>query len=337
MMPAMTWLAEVSDLAISFPELSGGNRMVVDGVEWQVSPGEAVGLVGESGSGKTMSVLALMGLVPPPGAVVGGRVAVQGRNVRTMAERDLMALRGGVVGLVLQEPLAALNPVRSIGFQVAEAALLHGRVSGRRQARHRAEDLLAEVGLTPPRDFVRAYPHQLSGGQRQRALLAAALAGDPVLLVADEPASALDPPSQVHMLELLASLQSNRRLAVLLISHDVAVCARLTSRLAVVLAGETVESGTTGEILASPVHPYTRMLVAAMPGTMNMAVVEGKESRLNHLPVTRWPPRGRCRFADGCPDAMERCRRSRPALADVGHGRRVRCFLAHEREEPNAG
>lgn len=339
MMRGMTWLAEVEDLAIRFPGRSGVDRFVVDGVTWRVEPGEAVGLVGESGSGKSLSALALMGLVPPPGRVCRGRVKVQDRDVLAMGDTELQRIRGAVVGLVLQEPSAALNPVRSVGFQVSESAILHRRAVGRREARERAMTLLEEVGLSPAREFCGAYLHQLSGGQRQRVLLAAALAGDPVVLVADEPASALDPPSQLRLLELLAELQRRRGLGLVVISHDLAVVSRISDSLGVILAGETVEWGGAGEVLSEPGHPYTRLLVEAVPrlgadGARSMLPGEVGLLRGDTDDGEVWPASGRCRFAVRCPAAMERCRRQRPDLYEVSPGRRIRCFLAHDREAP---
>lgn len=334
MMPAMTWLAEVEDLAIQFPHRHARRRLVVDGVFWRVAAGESVGLVGESGSGKSLSALALLGLVPPPGEVTGGRVRVQGRDVSALTERELLRVRGGVVGLVLQEPLAALNPLRSIGFQVSEAAVLHGHVSGRRAARERAAELLAEVGLTPVGEFLGAYPHQISGGQRQRVLLAAALAGEPALLMADEPASALDPPAQIRVLELMGELRQRRGIGLLIISHDLAAVGRTAEKLGVVLAGETVEWGSAAQVTGSPMHPYTRVLLRAVPrlgGGATEASTHGDRGVLADGAGSRetWPESGRCRFAQRCPEVMARCRQERPALVEVAPDRRVRCFLAH--------
>jgi len=335
MMPGMTWLAEVEDLAIRFPGRDGGARPVLDGVWWRVAVGESVGLVGESGSGKSLSALALLGLVPPPGEVAGGRVRVEGQDVSAMTERNLLRVRGGVVGLVPQEPLAALNPVRSIGFQVSEAAVLHRRVAGRRAARQRAAELLAEVGLTPAGEFLGAYPHQLSGGQRQRVLVAAALAGDPELLVADEPAAALDPPAQIRLLELLGELQQRRGLALLMISHDLALVGRTAEMLGVVLCGETVEWGRASDVIAAPRHPYARLLLQAVPRLEGCAV-DQEPSQGGRVPAAAgggqevWAVSGRCRFAERCPEVMPRCRQERPALAVVAPGWRVRCFLVHD-------
>ena len=258
----MAPIAEVANLAVAFPSEGNGWRRVVDGVHLTVGEGEVVGLVGESGCGKTLTALALFRLIPEPGNSSAGSVRVGGDDVLALDERGLSSLRGGLAGLVFQEPARALNPVRSIGFQVSEAARLHTGLPAKR-ATALAVDLLAEVGLEGSERLVRAYPHQLSGGQRQRVLLASALAADPKLLVADEPTSALDTVSQRHLVELLERLGERRRLAVLFISHDLELVGRLAERVTVLYAGETVEIATRRDLFNDPRHPYTRALMQA--------------------------------------------------------------------------
>ena len=327
----MTPIVQVCNLAVAFPNGGNGWRRVVDGVSLTVEEGEVMGLVGESGCGKTLTALALLRLVPEPGRIVAGTVSVAGEDVLSADERLLSSLRGGVAGFVFQEPTQALNPVRSVGFQVGEAARLHLGL-GADRASDLAPELLAEVGLEEPKRLARGYPHQLSGGQRQRVLLACALSADPRVLVADEPTSALDAISQQHLVELLEGLRERRRLAVLFISHDLALVGRLAERVTVLYGGETVEVAARKALFDDPKHPYTRALMQAQ------LRVEGEGgTRFPTVPgtVPRAGEWGKgCRFAPRCPVAFERCGVARPALSDLGSGRQVRCFLASDAEEP---
>jgi len=318
----------VADLAIAFPDGDGWRR-VVDGVTLEVAEGEVVGLVGESGCGKTLTALALLGLVPEPGRVIAGSVHVAGADVATAGERELSSLRGGTIGFVFQEPAQALNPVRTVGFQVAEAARIHQRLPRRRAARL-AVDLLREVGLEDAEAMAAAYPHQLSGGQRQRVLLACALSANPRVLVADEPTSALDTVAQQQFAELLATLHRRRGLAFLVISHDLALVARLAERVVVLYAGETVEMAAREAIVARPLHPYSRALMrvagdAGAGGGERFATIPGTVPRAGE-----WE-RG-CRFAPRCPLVIARCRDAHPTLDSRQDGRRARCFVVAEAE-----
>jgi peptide/nickel transport system ATP-binding protein len=265
-------LLTVRDLEIAFPAGSGW-APVVRGAAFDVGRGEVVGLVGESGSGKTLTALALLGLVPPPGRVTAGsaRLAPAARSApRAAADllrldpRGLRAVRGGRIGLVFQEPATAFNPVYSIGFQIAEAVRAHRRLS-RREAREEAARLLDRVALADARRRLDDYPHQLSGGQRQRAMIAMALAGGPDLLLADEPTTALDVTLQAQILELLDELRRDLGLAVLLITHDLGVVAETCDRVVVMHAGRVVETAAVDDLFDAPGHPYTRELLAAMP------------------------------------------------------------------------
>jgi oligopeptide/dipeptide ABC transporter ATP-binding protein len=326
----MAPIAQVCNLAVAFPSGGNGWRRVVDGVFLTVEEGEVMGLVGESGCGKTLTALALFRLIPEPGRIAAGTVSVGGQDVLALDERRLSSLRGGLAGLVFQEPAQALNPVRSIGFQVSEAARLHLELPGQR-AEELVPELLAEVGLEDPAGLARAYPHQLSGGQRQRVLLACALSANPRLLVADEPTSALDTVSQQHMVELLERLRERRHLAVLFISHDLALVGRLADRVTVLYAGETVEVAPREALFDDPRHPYTRALMRAQ-----LRVEAEGPTRLPTVPgaVPRAGEWGRgCRFAPRCPVAFKRCRMARPALSELENGRQVRCFLFGDAEE----
>ncbi len=339
-------LLEVEELTVEFP-VAGEWVPVVDRASFSVSRGECVGLVGESGSGKSMTALALLRLVPPPGRI-GGRVRLGGEEVLSLPARELRRLRGGRIGLVFQEPASALDPVYTIGFQIAEALRAHRSLS-RRAARKEAAELLARVAMPDPRRRLDDYPHQLSGGQRQRAMLAVALAAGPELLVADEPTTALDVTLQAAVLELLADLRRELGLAVLLITHDLGVVAESCDRAVVMYAGEVVERAPVADLFAAPAHPYSRALLAALPALAPLQAIEPMESIESPAPGGRsrrplaaipgQPPEpgarpSGCAFRPRCPEAFDRCAAERPRLLPVGPrdeaggGRAARCFLA---------
>lgn len=325
-MPA---IAEVRELSIAFPRPRGQWLRVVDGVSLTVEAGQTTAVVGESGSGKSLTALAMLGLVPAPGRVESGSLRVAGVDVRVASERELCRLRGHRVGFLLQEPGPALNPVRTLWSQVTETAHLAEPMS-RTERLTMAARLLDEVGVQHSASLARAYPHELSGGQQQRGLLAAALAGSPRLLIADEPTAALDPVAQEEVLTLLQRLQGTRGLALLVISHDVRVVERLADQAVVMHAGETVEAGSRHVMLTAPRHPYARALLAACLTTRNddgqFATIPGEAP----VPGSRGPG---CRFLARCPVAEPRCERARPRLAEVEPGHLVRCFLSGSGED----
>jgi oligopeptide/dipeptide ABC transporter ATP-binding protein len=323
-------LLAVDGLVIGFPTATGWRR-VVDEVSFALLPGERVGLVGGSGSGKSLTALAAVGLVPAPGALLGGTVAVAGVDLATATPAELRRLRGGVVGLVLQEPASALNPVYSVGFQLVEVLRCHRRFD-RRAARAEAARLLAEVRLDRPQAILPAYPHQLSGGQAQRVMLALALAGSPRLLVADEPTTALDVTTQAEVLALLRRTCDEQELALLFIGHNLAVVAGLVSRVLVMLAGEVVEAAPTEELFARPLHPYTRLLVDSIPGRRPAA----GPATVGQLPALG-PDLAGCRFAPACPLARPACRERHPPLEPVAPARSLRCPVVGEEEEKRRG
>ncbi len=260
----MTPLLEIQDLEIAFP----GSEPVVRGVSLAVGRGEIVGLVGESGSGKTMTSLAVLGLVPPPGRVTRGRILLEGQtDLLKLSPRELRKVRGGRIAMVFQEPATAFNPVYTIGFQVAEAVRTHPRNHrvSRREALDEAARLLDRVALADARRRLGDYPHQLSGGQRQRAMIAMALAGRPDLLLADEPTTALDVTLQAQILELLEEIRRDLGLAVLLITHDLGVVAETCDRVVVMRHGQVVEQAGVVELFRAPAHPYTRELLSSLP------------------------------------------------------------------------
>ncbi len=264
-------LLEIRDLEIAFP-MREGWLPVVRGVSLAVGRGEVVGLVGESGSGKTLTALAVLGLLPPPGRAIAGSIQLAGRSSGDGAAGDLLRLRpealrrvrGGRIAMVFQEPATAFNPVYSIGFQIAEAVRAHAQVS-RAAAREETARLLDRVAFPDARRRLDDYPHQLSGGQRQRAMIAMALAGGPDLLLADEPTTALDVTLQAQILELLDELRRDLGLAVLLITHDLGVVAEACDRVVVMRAGRVVETAGVEELFRAPADPYTRELLAALP------------------------------------------------------------------------
>ena len=254
-------LLDVQDLTVTF----GGPANAVDGVSFQIAPGETLGLVGESGSGKSVTAFSILRLLQPPGRITGGRVMFEGRDLLTLSEREMREVRGARMSLIFQEPMTALNPVMRVGDQIAEALTVH-RMAGRADARSRAVELLEAVRITDPARRVRDYPHQLSGGMRQRVMIAIALACRPPIIIADEPTTALDVTIQAQVLDLLRELKARFNLALLLITHDFGVIAEMADRVAVMYRGRLVEQGEVRQILRQPVHDYTRALLAAVPG-----------------------------------------------------------------------
>ena len=317
-------MLEVRNLEVSFPAASGEAR-AVRGASFRLERGEILGMVGESGSGKTLTALAVLGLVPAPGRIAAGSIRLEGQELRDLPERDYRKVRGGRIGLVFQEPSAALNPVLTIGSQIIEAMRAHLPLS-RRDARQRAVRLLADLAVPEPEERMRLYPHELSGGQRQRALLAIALAASPDLLLADEPTTALDVTVQAQVLELLATLRREKGLGILLVSHDLGVVAEVCDRLLVLYAGQVVEEGPTDEVLAAPAHPYTRALLATVPRAGEGRAAGPLASIPGAVPALDALPPG-CVFHPRCADAIAICRESEPAPVRIGAGRSARCHL----------
>ena len=316
-------LLEIADLKVTFSTAEGVAR-AVDGVDLTVDAGETVGLVGESGCGKSVTALATLRLVEHPGLIAhGSRVRFEGRDLLSLAERDIRAVRGNHLALIPQEPAAALNPVLTVGSQIAEVVRAHLHVS-RAEAAWRAIEMLKAVGIPDPEKRSRAYAHQLSGGMRQRVLIAIALACRPRLLLADEPTTALDVTIQAEILELLDRLQRELGMAVLLITHNLGLVAERTKRVYVMYAGQIVEEAPTVELFRAPAHPYTQGLMAAVPRP------DAPRERLASIPgqvppATRWPQG--CRFHPRCPLAFDRCRAEAPPLLPAGEGRSARCWL----------
>jgi peptide/nickel transport system ATP-binding protein len=313
-------LLEVENLGIRLTT-SRGPAQAVREVSFSLRRGETLGLVGESGCGKSITALALMGLLPES-AVIGGSIRLEGRELAGLADADYCKLRGNRISMIFQEPMTALNPMHTIGRQIAEPLRRHKNFSAA-QARKEAIALLDRVGLPDAARRVDAYPHQFSGGQRQRITIAIALACQPDLLIADEPTTALDVTIQGQILDLIADLVAERGMAMILISHDLGVIAENVQRMMVMYGGTVVESGATDAVFSRMGHPYTQGLFRARPrlgarkGT-RLKTIAGTVPELADLPAG-------CPFADRCPLVESRCRAALPAAVEVGGGHRVRC------------
>jgi oligopeptide/dipeptide ABC transporter ATP-binding protein len=319
-------LLSVRNLAIEFRTMEGRVR-AVDGVSFEVFPSETVGLVGESGCGKTVTALSILRLVPsPPGRYAGGEIRLDGRDLLALPERAMRDIRGREIAMIFQEPMTALNPVFTIGNQMADVLRRHKGMS-QRAARAEALALLDRVGIPEPQRRIDEYPHQLSGGQRQRVMIAMALSCGPRLLVADEPTTALDVTTQAQVLEEITGLQSEFHMAMILVTHDLGVVAETCARAIVMYCGVIAEVGTTRSLFSRPHHPYTVGLLNSIPRIREerlpeLPVIPGRVPDLLHL------PRG-CRFADRCPRVMEDCRVAEPQLTPTADGGLVACYHPH--------
>jgi oligopeptide/dipeptide ABC transporter ATP-binding protein len=320
----MTHVLEVKDLRISFPVEGAGRMYPVDGVSFSLDRGETLALVGESGSGKSLTSLALLRLVPPPGRIEAGSTITLGdTDVLGLRGEALRRIRGKRIGMIFQDPMTSLNPVLTVGDQISEGVRAHLPVS-RREARDRALHLLQEVGIPDPVSRLDAYPHQLSGGMRQRVMIAIALSAEPEILVADEPTTALDVTVQAQILEVLDRLRASHGMAVLLITHDLGIVAGRADRVAVMYAGQIVEEARTPALFARPSHPYTQGLFASVP-RLHGPVGRLRPIRGNVPPPSAWP--SGCRFRPRCPQAFDKSE-TMPPLLPLGPEHRMRCWLA---------
>ncbi len=301
----------------------------VDGVSYDVGKGETVCLVGESGCGKTVSALTILGLVPqPPGEIVSGEILFKGKGILGLKDTEMQKIRGKQISMVFQEPLTSLNPVFTIGDQIEEAIQVHETLETR-VLRDRCLQLLQDVGIASPEQKVKDYPHQLSGGQRQRVMIAMALACSPDLIIADEPTTALDVTVQAQILKLLQSLQKKSGMAVLYITHDLGVVANIADQVYVMYAGLIAEKGNTEQIFSRPCHPYTRGLLASLPGRAK------RGSRLHSIPGSVPNPSRKptgCPFHPRCSFAVNTCRSVLPGMSDYGNGHLSRCPVIYDRE-----
>ena len=313
----------VRDLEVTFPTPQGPLRAVA-GISYSIDPGRTLGVVGESGCGKSVSALAVLGLVPPPGRVTGGTIWLGAMEVTAMDEDALPAIRGERVSMIFQEPMTALNPVLSVGEQIAEAWTLH-RAGPAADAREAALTMLERVRIPNPVERYANYPHQMSGGMRQRAIIAMALACGPELLIADEPTTALDVTIQAQIIELMMEMQAEFGMAIQFISHNLGVVSEIADDVMVMYGGHIVEMATAEQIFSNPRHPYTRALMETVPR------LGARARRLPTIPGTvpdilDLPPG--CAFSDRCPLADENCRQAAPALEDLGGGHLAACFKA---------
>jgi peptide/nickel transport system ATP-binding protein len=314
-------LLAVERLRVEFPTRNG-TLVAVDGVSLSIAPGEVLGVVGESGAGKSLTGAAIIGLIDPPGRIGGGEVKLGNKRIDNLGPEAMRRVRGREIGAVFQDPLTSLNPLYTIGHQIVETITTHLELSPR-EAKRRALDLLAEVGIPAPERRFNHYPHQFSGGMRQRVVIALALAAKPKLIIADEPTTALDVSIQAQIISLLKRLCREHGAAVMLITHDMGVIAETADRVAVMYAGRVVEVGPVADVIHRPQHPYTKGLMGSIPSIVadreQLAQIEGVMPRLNAIPPG-------CAFHPRCPHVFERCRRERPELMNAGATRSA-CWL----------
>jgi len=319
---------EVDDLKVWFASRDGIVR-AVDGVSFALERGETLGIVGESGCGKSVTAMTILQLIPsPPSVIAGGSVRYNGADLLQYDEERMQAIRGNEISMIFQDPMTSLNPVLTVGEQIAEAAVLHQKLD-RRAARALAVEMLHRVNIPEPRRRASEYPHQFSGGMRQRAMIAAALVCNPKVLIADEPTTALDVTIQAQIIELMLDLKREFGTSIILITHDLGVVAETCARVVVMYAGRKVEEAPVRALFAAPLHPYTRGLLAATPRlTTAPGTRRADRPRLNEIPgmvPTQKGERVGCSFAPRCPRASALCREATPALEDRGGGHEVAC------------
>lgn len=318
-------LLEIEDLTVEFTR-EGRRGRAVDGASFDLRRGEVLGVVGESGCGKSVTALAIMRLIPdPPGRITSGVVRFDGQDLLRLPERDMRRVRGAQIAMIFQDPLSSLNPVMTLGAQVAEAIGLHQRVP-RAEAWRRAVQMLDRVGLPEPEARAHQYPHQISGGQRQRVMIAMGFSCSPKLVIADEPTTALDVTVQQQVLDLMLELRAQSGTSVILITHDLGVVAQTCDRVAVMYSGRIVEQASVEEIFKSPRHPYTKALLASVP-RLEGPRVERLPSIPGQPPEIFAPPSG-CPFHPRCPVALERCSTEMPAWTEFSPTQRARCWVA---------
>jgi peptide/nickel transport system ATP-binding protein len=322
----------VSGLRTVFPLADGREVPAVDDVSFTIEAGKTLGLVGESGSGKSITALSILRLVTPPGRIAAGHIEFEGRNLLDLDDETMRLVRGRRIGFVFQEPMVALDPVFTIGYQIAETLAVHGIARGA-AAHRRAVELLEAVRVPDPARRASEYPHQLSGGLRQRAMIALAVCASPSLLIADEPTTALDVTVQAEILDLLKDMRRQFHLSLLLITHDLGVVAQMADEVAVMYAGRIVERAPAAQLFAAPAHPYTRGLLTSIPGDgpgkRRLASIPGTVPAFGHVPPG-------CAFAPRCADRFDPCTAQLPAMTAFATGHDVRCLL-HDPAVPIAG
>lgn len=320
-----TPVLDVSRLRTSF-FTDDGEIPAVDGVDFEIHSGEILGIVGESGCGKSVTSLSIMGLVPTPGRIVGGEILFKGEDLTKASEKRLRRMRGHEIAMIFQEPMTSLNPVYTIGDQLVEALRIHTK-QRKKEAKHRAINMLKQVGLPRAEDLVDEYPHQLSGGMRQRVMIAMAMILQPEILIADEPTTALDVTIQAQILNLMKRLNEEMGTAIMLITHDLGVVAEMSERIIVMYSGQIVEEGHVRAIFKHPKHPYTVGLIQSVPD------LRKKKPRLYSIPGNVPKPgsiQQGCRFAPRCERAFNRCFSESPALFQTDRHQLVRCWLYQE-------
>jgi len=315
-------LLSLNDVSVSFPTEQGLVR-AVDSVSWTLDAGETLAIVGESGSGKSITALSLLGLIPEPGKVDQGSIVFEGQNLLDLDRNTMRSIRGNRIAMIFQEPMSSLNPVVTIGKQVAEPFRLHRGMS-KKQALEAATELLAKVAIPDPGSRLNAYPHEFSGGMRQRVMIAMALACEPKLIIADEPTTALDVTVQSQILALLKDLTKEMDSALLLITHDLGVVARYADQVAVMYGGRIVETASARDLYRNPRHPYTQGLLASVPrldddSGKRLLPIEGQPPNLAHLPAG-------CAFSLRCPHVSEQCRTDQPVLETTVENHASACF-----------
>lgn len=317
-----TTVLEVKNLKTHF-FTEEGIAKAVDGVSFHLKKGETLGIVGESGCGKSMTSLSILRLIPtPPGKIVDGEILLNNENIIAMDNEQLRKVRGNKISMIFQEPMTSLNPVLTVGEQIAESLRLHQNLS-RKEAWRKAVEMLELVGIPAPEKRAKQEPFQLSGGMRQRVMIAMALACNPEVLIADEPTTALDVTIQAQILEILKELQQKLGMSIIFITHDLGVVAEMCDKVAVMYAGQIIEEGSADSIFEGPLHPYTNGLIDSIPklhgDQEDLATIEGSVPSPYHYPVG-------CRFAERCQFAAAICRTKQPDLVQMGEGRTVRCF-----------
>lgn len=318
----MTKLLEVRNLNVEFPTRRGTLKALHD-VSFSIEAGEVLGVVGESGAGKSLTGASIIGLLDPPGRVAGGEILLEGRRIDNLPDEQMRRVRGREIGAIFQDPLTSLNPLYTVGRQIAETVVTHLSLSWA-QAMERAVELLEATGIPAARERINHYPHQFSGGMRQRVVIALALAAEPKLIVADEPTTALDVSIQAQIIDLLRSICRSQGAAVMLITHDMGVIAETANRVAVMYAGRIAEIGPVADVIQRPQHPYTVGLMGSIPvinkNVENLVQIDGSMPRLNAIPPG-------CAFHPRCPQRMRRCSEERPELMPAGSGHAA-CWLA---------
>lgn len=314
-------LLQVRELCVEFPTRHGVLK-ALDKVSFDIAPGEILGVVGESGAGKSLTGAALIGLLEPPGRVSGGEIVFEGERIDNLPAEAMRKLRGKKIGAIFQDPLTSLNPLFTVGQQLIQTIRTHLPLN-EAQARTRAIELLKQTGIPAPESRIDQYPHQFSGGMRQRVVIALALAGEPKLIVADEPTTALDVSIQAQIIQLLKRVCRQHGAAVMLVTHDMGVIAETCDRVAVMYAGRVVEIGPVDRVIHAPAHPYTIGLMGSIPAMdedrERLQQIDGAMPRLNAMP-------GGCAFHPRCPHALEHCRSDKPELVEVG-ATRAACWL----------